>query len=214
VNHKEMDLVDLLDIQNKARKCTLIEDAKFLVTSDNRVWEDLPENLRFEREVFKIAVSQYFFRLKDAPVTLRNDREIVGLSIENGGAGLRYASNELKDDFELALKQMGQNAFTLMSLSDRLQHNKVIVAAAVATNGEVLQYVKSDFKKDKEIVLIAAKQKDGRYFHHASEEIQKLVGEGDPVEVLTKAVDSEKLAAKLNNQLRPRIEPRQQSMKI
>lgn len=123
-----------------------------------------------------------------------------------------------------------ENGYAFQYCSSRIKSDPELIAKCCSiTNNQVINCIDSSIKGSKEKILSLI---ENGYSHqhgqsawdkrtvanivmnYASEEIQSLVGNGDPVEVLTKAVASEKLAAKLSNQLKPRIEPRQQSMKI
>ena len=83
--------------------------------------------------------------------------------------------------------------------------NKEFVLTAVNEDAMALQYASERLKDDKDFVLTAVNE-DGMALEYASPEIQKLCEGQDPVEVLTRAIQAEKLQAKLNKTLAPKHE--------
>ena len=83
--------------------------------------------------------------------------------------------------------------------------NKEVVLTTVKKDGRALEYASERLKDDKEVVL-AAVNKDGIALDFASPGIQELCEGQDPVEVLTRAIQAEKLQAKLNKTLAPKHE--------
>lgn len=143
------------------------------------------------------------------------------------------------NDKEFNDKTIGQAVeFVRGSLFDRIKenlekhnHREVFnrdgTMRASITNEQAMQIAKdvplSSFLMDKEqlqgamsnhkVVLEMVKQRPF-LINHASPEIQSLVGNGDPVEILTKAIASEKLSARLTEQLKLKVESKEQSMKM
>ena len=77
--------------------------------------------------------------------------------------------------------------------------------SAIKEYGDALQYASERLKDDKEVVL-AAVNKDGIALDFASPGIQELCEGQDPVEVLTRAIQAEKLQERLNKTLAPKHE--------
>ena len=109
-----------------------------------------------------------------------DNKEVVLTAVKEDGKALEYASDKLKDD-------------------------KEVVLTAVKEDGWALQFASEGLKNDKEVVLTAV-QKTGRVLKYASPGIQKLCEGQDPVEVLTRAIQAEKLQARLNKTLAPKHE--------
>ena len=109
-----------------------------------------------------------------------DNKELVLTAVRQGGWALEYASDQLKDDKEVVLSAMDTYKYALQYASDQLKDDKDFVLTAVKDHGSALQY--------------------------ASAEIQKLCEGQDPVEVLTRAIQAEKLQAKLNKTLAPKHE--------
>ena len=109
-----------------------------------------------------------------------DNKEVVLTAVKEDGRALKYASERLKDDKEFILK-------------------------AVKQDGRALEFASKNLKNDKEVVLTAVKD-HGSALEYASAEIQKLCEGQDPVEVLTRAIQAEKLQAKLNKTLAPKHE--------
>ena len=82
---------------------------------------------------------------------------------------------------------------------------KEVVLTAVNEDGSTFKYASEQLKNDKEVVLTAVK-KDGSALKYASPGIQKLCEGQDSVEALTRAIQAEKLQARLNKTLAPKHE--------
>ena len=109
------------------------------------------------------------------------------------------------DNKEFVLTAVNEDAMALQYASERLKDDKEVVLAAVNQDGWALQYASERLKDDKEVILTAVKQ-DEVALDFASPGIQKLCEGQDPVEVLTRAIQAEKLQAKLNKTLAPKHE--------
>ena len=94
-----------------------------------------------------------------------------------------------------------------------LMNNREFAKKLIMEHDDSFEFISDDLKNDKEVVLEAVKT-SWMAMDYVSDEIQSLVGNGDPVEILTKAIASEKLSARLTEQLKPKVESREQSMKM
>jgi Domain of unknown function (DUF4116) len=165
---------------------------------------------------------------------IKADRNLIVTSRNS----IRYASDEIKADPVIVADAVAYRPNELQWASESLRGDRAIVISAVSTVGYLLQYASPQLQDDIEIVKIAVKNKPGaleyasprlrnnleiilyavtqdhNYGHFASKDIKKLIGDGDPVEILTKAVQSEKLAAKLSAQLKPKSAQQERTMKI
>ncbi len=126
--------------------------------------------------------------------SFNNDIEIVMTAVQQNGAALQYASNELKRNKQIVLAAVSQHDL-VMNLSKKqffyidsvrkhiagsalkyafpdLQQDKEVVLAAVTANGMALDYASTDLKQDKEIVL-AAVTANGMALDYASTNLQQ-----------------------------------------
>lgn len=189
-----------------------------------------------DKEVMLTSLINYPDCVLNASKRLYSDKEFVLAVVGESGSNLQSASVALRNDIEVvetACGDIGLYSYCFQFASKRIRSSPKLVARCCESSFSPLTYIHDSMKNDKRKLLLLIRELEDsqktrvtgqqitlsssisrEVIENASESIKKLVGDGDPVEVLTKAVASEKLAAKLSNQLRPRIEPRQQSMKI
>ena len=106
--------------------------------------------------------------LQQVPAELRNDKEVVLAAVQQDGRALKYASDALRSDAEVALAAIEAHGLAL-SYTD-LQHDKKFVQLAINQNVKVLKHlVFSPFYK--EMVMMAVRQ-DGNALRHASRKLK------------------------------------------
>lgn len=184
-----------------------------LVTNSPEAFYFLSDKHSVDFDVALAAVTKNPSTYEFLNDTLKEDKRLALIAITDKGENLQFAPNTLKKDKAFVLQAVHYDGMALIYASRELRNDVDVLRVAIDENYNSLQFASSSLR-DNRTTILEAVNIDKLAIYYASKEIRKLVGEGDPVEVLTKAVASEKLAAKLNNQLRPRIEPRQQSMKI
>eukprot|EP00971_Amphidinium_carterae_P252490 5012378-Amphidinium_carterae.1 len=70
-------------------------------------------------------------RLARVPQRLRSNRRIVTAALQEDGAALRFASENLQDDMFLVLLAIEGHAYALEYASTRLRNNRIVVTSAV-----------------------------------------------------------------------------------
>ena len=75
-----------------------------VVQNDGLALEFASDELKNDKEIVLLAISQYGEALYYASDELRNDKEIVMAAIKQDGEVLEYASNELRKDKEFILQ--------------------------------------------------------------------------------------------------------------
>ena len=108
-----------------------------------------------EREEWVNEVKKNGYELKFVSDELKNDKEIVLVAVTEYGVALEYASDTLRNDREVVLAAVRQDGDALVHASDELKNDREIVLAAVHQNGWALQYASEELRNDKEIVLAA-----------------------------------------------------------
>lgn len=105
---------------------------------------------------------------------LRNDKEVVLMSVSLVGENLEFASKELQDDKEVVLAAVKNSAcHTAMSFaSERLRGDVDVAKAAIRNFWGAVHDLSKEGKNNKEIMLYVLK-KDGSYFNVASEALRK-----------------------------------------
>lgn len=137
--------------------------------------------------------------LEYASDELQNNKEVVLAAVKENGWALAYASEELKSDKEVLLEAVLKNSIALEYVSEEIQNNnKDIILEAVKKNGWALEYASDALQNDKEVVLESIKNySDATVW--ASDDIKKLIGNNDPVEVLSHEIAKEKSINMANN---------------
>ena len=88
----------------------------------------------------------------------------------NDGEALRYASDDLRDDYEVVLAAISKDVVSICYASDELKNNKSIMLIAIKKDGLNLKHASKELRSDYEVVEIALKQ-DRNSFNFASKEI-------------------------------------------
>lgn len=105
----------------------------------------------------------------------------------------------------------------LQALPEALRDDKELVLKAIHQYPNEIQYASLRLKDDKTLILRILDERPDceRYIvDSASNEIKEICARGDPTEQLTKAIKSQELASKLANQLKPKSEKIEKSLKI
>ncbi len=120
--------------------------------------------------------------LKNAPLSFRDNQDIVLLAVRKNSLAIQYASDRLKDNINVAKElvfgdiealkfisprlrdneefmifAVKNNGSAIMYASDRLKNNYNVVKNAVFKSGSMIEYVSSNYKDNEEIALIAIK---------------------------------------------------------
>lgn len=151
--------------------------------------------------------------IRYASEEIKADKAIVADAVTYRSNDFEWVNDSFKGDREIVLSAVKGNGHMLQHAALPLHDDYEIVMAAIMGSPNALAYASPRLRNNLEIVLEAVKQ-DEETGEYASKHIKKLIGDGDPVEVLTKAVQSEKLAAKLSAQLKPKPEQQERTMKI
>ncbi len=115
------------------------------------------ESLKKDREVVLVAVQQDGGSLYYADESLKKDRDLVLAAVQQRGDTLYYADESLKKDREFVLAAVQKHGYALEYADESLKKDREIVLAAVQQSGLALQYADTSFKKDREINLAAVR---------------------------------------------------------
>lgn len=92
--------------------------------------------------------------LKDVSDELKDDREIVFEFCRYSTFNLAYASERLRDDYEIVMTAISNSkAVSIYYFSERLKNNREIVEAALAKSPDQFKYVGQKFKDDRELLI-------------------------------------------------------------
>jgi hypothetical protein len=121
----EAKFVRIITDKNYALKYCIKKNIKEFENTNKADWIDLPSILN------------------EAPYALQNSPNIVLHYVKNGYYNLQYASEDLQDNFELAMECMKINGRCLRFVSERLRDNFEIVMASIES-GKTYLYCISD----------------------------------------------------------------------
>lgn len=119
----------------------------------DRALEFASKELKNDRELVLVSVNKYGSSLEYASDELKNDKEVVMIATKNCGSALAFASDDLRNDMEIVLNAVNTDGLALYYASDELKNNKEIVLSAIKENPRAIQYASEDMKNDREIVL-------------------------------------------------------------
>jgi CxxC motif-containing protein len=124
--------------------------------NDFRTYMLSPEMLDNEI-VAKSLVSKEAHGLKSISKRLKNNKEIVLLSIYNNPDSLKYASKELKNDKSLITTAIDILPRTIMYSSKEIKDNDEIMKMVVQLEGCLISHASNRIKKNFEIGMMAVK---------------------------------------------------------
>ena len=152
-------------------------DITMIDVSDELDWdddEDYPYETRIGNEIEIRTFSENADLLLYATDELKADKEVVMVAVSNAGHALLYATDELKADKEVVLATVNNYGPALLFATDKFKADKEVVLAAVNNYGDALQFAADKFKADKEVVL-AAVNNDGEALQFATDEMRTLL---------------------------------------
>lgn len=97
------------------------------------------------------------------------DRSFVLAAVQENGAILYHASQELRDDRDVVMCALRENGMAIHFASSRLRADREAVMLAVCQNGMALEFVDPELRCDKEVVEAAVKD-NGEAIHFVSHE--------------------------------------------
>ena len=77
---------------------------------------------------------------------LNDYKDVVLVAVRQNGMALKYASDELKNDFEVVFEAVGQNGYALMYASEELKNNRNIVLNAIDNNPMSIYFASEELK--------------------------------------------------------------------
>ena len=131
---------------------------------------DVPRELLADPNVMMVAALKDAEALYYASDELRQNSDIVMAAIgQNAYDGLRFS--QMHDNSDIVMSAVEQNGLALEHASERVQGMPEVVMAAVQQNGTALEHA-SVWLRGEQGVVIAAVQQNGTALEHASERLQ------------------------------------------
>jgi hypothetical protein len=124
--------------------------------------QDAPDNIRSDREVVAAAVTHLGNNLIYASEELRDDKEIALLASSSPGFGgvFQHLSTELRADRELLLAALQQSSpgDALRHAADELRNDKSVILETVRRHGHVIEQAPIHLQEDPDVILTALRQ--------------------------------------------------------
>lgn len=126
-----------------------------------------------ERDAFleRLRSDEQWWQVEDAiPELYQDDEEIVAVAVSINGAWLRYASERLRDNYQIVLsacrnggrgreyRGIHDSVPPLQFASEPLRADRAVVLASVRRDGFALQYASLALRDDLEVVTVAVKE--------------------------------------------------------
>jgi hypothetical protein len=136
-------------------------------------FESVSDRLKNDKEVVLAAVRNNGEAIEFASDSLKNEWEIVCEAI-NQSCSLEHVSEKFRDDKQIVITAIKKNKYhsnQIRFASERLKNDREVALSALAKCGSDLEYVSSQLKKDKEVVLTAVGN-NGMALEFASDELK------------------------------------------
>lgn len=117
------------------------------------------------------------------------------------GISPEFGFNGHEDNKEIVMPMIKRHGHALRHASLRLQNDKELVIMAINDWPAAYIYATPEMKDCAEVALALYMRNRSNFFEYASQRIKDLVGSEDPIKILTRAINAEKLHEKLEEQL-------------
>lgn len=124
------------------------------IKSSSYNFHHLNSRLKKDKQLFMMAAFNYGLILESFD-HFSDDKEAVLVAVNQVGKSVKYASERLKKDIDVAKSAMRIDPNNFLHLDSSLKNNRELFLYAVGKNGFALQYAHEDIKNDEEIVLLA-----------------------------------------------------------
>jgi hypothetical protein len=142
-----------------------------IVRNNGIALENVPEELKNNLNIVKVAVTENGLALQFASEGIKNNLDIVRIAVTENGLALQFASEGIKNNLDIVRLAVSNNGLALQFASNDLKNNLNIVRLAVSNNGLALQFASNDLKNNLNIVKIAV-SRNGLALQFASDEIK------------------------------------------
>lgn len=207
-----------LDDYENEKKFVLKELADTQFSTDrfsHDLLKDLVQPFVDDKEVMLAALVNNAYIAHEASARLKADKEFMVQAVQSCSGIFREASVQLKDDIEVAQHAAWAQSSSFQYASDRIRSTPDLIAVCCADSSSVLNSMHSSVRDNPSRFLELLKEIEphhspSKVIHYASEAIQKLVGDEDPV----KCLQAHLLHEKLNNACALKVEATRPKIKI
>jgi len=121
-------------------------------------------------DIVSLSVEKVGRMLEHASTRLQSSLAVVQIAVATDGNALKYAPT-LNDNEGVVSQAVQQNGLAIQFACPQLQASKTLGLLAVKQNGDSLQYLDDDLRADPDVVKAAVKQ-DGFSLKYAEESLQ------------------------------------------
>jgi len=142
---------------------------------NNKIWIYIIKKYNNDKNFILNIIKDKPFALIYASDIVKQDSEIISKLVEiittKDSLALQYASDELKNNFDIVKLAVGDNGLALQYAGDELKNNFDIVKAAIENNPSALQYASNELKNNFDIVKLSVGN-NGLALQYASDELK------------------------------------------
>mgnify|MGYP001339461979 CR=1 FL=1 len=193
-----------------------LADTKFsTVGLSHEILKDWVQPFVDDKEVMLASLVNNSYIANEASARLKADKEFMIEAVQSCSGIFKEATAELRDDIEVVQQAAWAESSSFQYASDRIRSTPALIAICCADSSRPLNAIHPSVRDNPSTFLellreIEPHHKPSAVLNYASEEIQGLVGNADPVKFL----QAHLLHEKLNNACSPKVEVHKPKMKI
>eukprot|EP00434_Breviolum_minutum_P001110 symbB.v1.2.000970.t1/scaffold39.1/size394969/14 len=126
----------------------------------------------YQRALFMKELSSSWKALQYASASLRADKELVSLAMQQNWRAWEYAAPELKNDIDLVTRVLSEDGLALQQMSRSIRANRALVLTAVKQTWRALSFASATLRRDATVVRCALVQ-DVAAMELAAEELKR-----------------------------------------
>jgi len=126
----------------------------------------------YQRALFMKELSSSWKALQYASASLRADKELVSMAMQQNWRAWEYAAPELKNDIDLVTRVLSEDGLALQQMSRSIRANRALVLIAVKQTWRALSFASATLRRDATVVRCALVQ-DVAAMELAAEELKR-----------------------------------------
>lgn len=175
------------------------EMARLALANNRSAFEVLSTRLKNDLGLLKLAISADCQNFGRMPEKWRDNKELITTLLAGrlvGNLCFDCLPPEYRDDREIALKALSDDASCFQHLSERLRDDRELATMAIGDRGYTLQHTSERLRDDKDVVLLA-RNDAGMAWEFVSERLKQ-----DPVVVAAYVSENAHIMQKLSPEMR------------